>query len=162
MVVTIAWIVLLVLAALVLLLFELITPTFGMLAGLALAALVGAVWLTFGLSNVAGVVMIVAIVMGVPAYVLLLVKVLPRMPVGRKLFLGRRDKATGEGSPKTDAFQALVGKTGKTETMLRPAGMIRIDGQRISATAESGIIEKDQPVKIISAGTGNVVVRKVY
>lgn len=159
--VTIAWIVLLVLAALVLLLFEFITPTFGLLGGLALAVLVGAVWLTFTLSSTAGVVMIVAFVVGIPAYVLLLARVLPRLPVGKRLFLRTKAKATGEGSPRVDDFQAMVGKIGTTETMLRPIGMVRVDGQRISATTEGGAIEKDQKVKIISAGIGNVVVRKI-
>jgi len=53
-----------------------------------------------------------------------------------------------------------VGRTGMAETLLRPSGAIRVDGKRIIALSESGIITKGQPVKVVRAGGSNVIVRK--
>ena len=158
---TIALIVLLILAAMVLILFELLTPTFGPLAAMALAALVGAVWLAFTISPLTGLVLIAALLFGMPTYVVLLVRLLPRSAMGRRLFLGKTPRATADAAPEAPAVQALVGRTAVAETMLRPAGAIRVDGKRINAQAESGVIDKGQTVRIVAISMGNAVVRKV-
>jgi membrane-bound serine protease (ClpP class) len=158
---SIAFIVLLLLAGLVLVFFELLTPSFGLLAGLALAAFVGAVWLTFTLSALAGVVMIVTLLFGIPAYIVGLVRLLPQTAWGRKLFLSRVPDLTAAGTPAAGEHVGMVGRTAVTETMLRPAGAIRLDGRRVIAMSESGIIEKGARVKVIAADGTNVIVRRV-
>jgi membrane-bound ClpP family serine protease len=161
MVTTIALIVLLILAGLVLLLFELLTPTFGPLAAMGLAALVGAVWLGFTLSGPAGVILLIALLVFTPAYIVFLVRMLPRLPGSRKLFLEKVPTLTATGTPDAEALEGLVGKIGKAETLLRPSGAVRVEGRRLTAVAESGLIEKDATVKVIASSGMNVIVRRL-
>jgi len=156
---TIAIIIALIFAALVLLLLEILTPSFGVLAAMAIAALAAAVYFGFTIHSTLGVVMILAMLVGIPVYLVYLVKVLPKTPLGRRLFLRNRKASPGEGTPEAVHLLALVGKTGTAETLLRPSGSVRIDGQRVDAIAESGMIEKDTPVKVIRARGTDVIVR---
>ena len=63
--------------------------------------------------------------------------------------------------PGAQGTQRLVGMTGVAETLMRPAGAIRVAGDRVQAMAESGIIEKGAQVKVVAAGDQNIIVRLV-
>ncbi len=153
-------IVVLLLAALLLFAAEVCTPTFGLLAVAALGCLAGAVYVCFTLSAVLGVVLIVALIFFLPAYWVVMVKYLPRTPIGRLLQLTAKAKRAGEGTPEAGTQETLVGRTAVAETILRPSGAIRVEGRRIIATAETGFIQKGATVKIIKAVGMNVVVRE--
>jgi len=158
---SIALIVTLVIAGLVLLMLEILTPSFGLLAVSAVAALCGAVWMCYAIDGRLALAAVVVLLVGVPCYLVCLVRWLPTTALGQHLFLKRASHSEGEGVPDADEMQALVGRTGTAETLLRPSGAIRIDGKRIIALSESGIITKGQPVKVVRAGGSNVIVRKV-
>ncbi len=147
-------------AALLLFAAEVCTPTFGLLAVVGLGCLAGAVYLLFAVHQTAGIVAIVVLLFCVPAYIILLVKYLPKTAIGRLLQLRAQRKQAGEGTPEAAVQEPLVGRTAVTETMLRPSGAIRVDGKRIVATAQSGFIEKGASVEIIEAVGMNVVVRR--
>lgn len=153
-------IIVLVISGLAFLLLEIITPMFGVLVGLGLMALSGAVWLAFTVSQLMGMLMLFAMVIVIPAYLVLVVKFLPRSPLGRRMFLGKAPEATAAATPEAPRHEVLVGKEGVAETPLRPSGAIRIDGQRVIATAETDMIEPGDTVKVIRAHGSNVVVRK--
>ena len=158
---TLVLIVLLVLAGMVLFLLEVITPMFGLLAGLGVAALAAAVWQGFAAVHATfGWLLLLALIALMPVYVVWLVKWLPHSPVGRRLFLRKNVRVEpGEGTPEADENRALVGKTGVAETMLRPSGAVRIDGQRVIALSESGTIAKGSKVTVIRAPGTNIIVR---
>lgn len=158
---TILTIVALLAAAMVLFLLEICTPSFGLLAVMGIGALAAAGWLAFGINTVFGVILCIAMVIGAPVYAASLVKLLPKTPIGRRLFLRKARDASGEGTPRTDLYESLVGRTGTAETQLRPAGVIRVDGKRIDALAEGDIIEKGETVKIVKVSGPSPVVRKV-
>ena len=158
---TVGWIILLLLSTLVLIFFEILTPSFGIFTALALAAIGGAIWLAFAASTSLGVLVVAVVVVGLPAYVVLLVRLLPKLRISRNLFLGHRPKATAEAAPDAQRYESLVGRTGTAETMLRPVGAIRVDGERIPAQAESGLIDKGETVRVVAATMANVVVRRV-
>jgi membrane-bound serine protease (ClpP class) len=157
----IALIAALVVAGLLLFVLEICTPSFGLLAACALVTLGAAVWQGFVLSQTLGLVMIVALIVVVPFYLYLMVKLLPNTPLGRRLFLRSAAKGAGEGAPETEKHMSMVGKTGTTETLLRPSGAVRIDGQRVIAMAESGTIERGATVEVVRARGTDVVVRRV-
>jgi len=156
---TIAFIVLFLVVGFLLFLFELLTPSFGVFTALGLAAMVLAVYQAFTISPVLGIVLLVALIFTIPAYFILLIKLLPRSKFGGKLFLSKVPDAGGGAAPEAEKHDALVGKTGTVETQLRPSGAIRIEGQRVIAVAESGVIGKGQTVKVIRAKGTNVIVR---
>lgn len=55
----------------------------------------------------------------------------------------------------------LLGGTGVTLTQLRPSGMATINGQRVDVIAETGLIERGTPVKVVQVEGSRVVVRPV-
>lgn len=68
---------------------------------------------------------------------------------------------SGEGYISSDShYMEMIGQTGKTHTILRPAGKIMIDGQLFDAVAQSGYIDKDESVRIIKYENAQLVVRK--
>ncbi len=160
MVQTILLMAILVLAALAMIVAEICTPTFGALAAGALGLLVWACYLAFSLDSALGVGMVVALLLGLPVFVFYAVRILPRTGLGRHLALRQAQARPGGGTPENDWLSQLVGRSAQTETLLRPSGTIRVDGKRIVAQAESGLIDKGQTVRILKACGTYVVVRK--
>jgi len=153
----------LLIAGLVFLALEMMTPMFGLFITLGVGCLITAVVLAWvNISPVFGIVLIVAIVILVPMYMYFMARKLPNAPLSKHLFLGKMPEApAGAGTPEAAEHAELVGKSGVAETTLRPSGAIRIEGQRVIASAESGMIEQGTTVKVIGAAGMNVVVRAV-
>ncbi|NCC72421.1 MAG: nodulation protein NfeD [Sphingobacteriia bacterium] len=60
----------------------------------------------------------------------------------------------------SDDYMKMIGKEGIAKTVLRPAGKILIDDETYDATAESGFIEKGEPVKVVKYINAQLFVRK--
>jgi membrane-bound serine protease (ClpP class) len=158
----VALIVVLAVAALVLFLLEMFTPTFGVLTILGVLTMGVAAWLSFTyVSWILGAILVVAAMLAIPVYFVIMPKVLPETWLGRKLFLRREDKTRADGTPEAHEENALIGKSARAETTLRPSGAIRVEGVRRIARAEQGIIEKGAEVKVIGSDGINLVVRPV-
>jgi hypothetical protein len=54
----------------------------------------------------------------------------------------------------------LVGRIGRTVTVLNPAGMALIDGSRVHCQSEGMIIPEGTPVRVVSARHNHVTVRE--
>jgi len=158
---TIALIVVLVVAALVVTMLEILTPTFGVLVVIALGCLGTAIYFAWSLSATFGIVLLVATVVLMPVYLLFMIRWLPRTALGRALFLRRMPVEAGEGTPEAEDHDALIGKIGVAETNLRPSGAVRIDNTRVIALAESGMIDKGQQVQFVQSDGMNLIVRPV-
>jgi membrane-bound serine protease (ClpP class) len=154
-----AWIIGMLAAGAVLLMLEILTPTFGVLAMLAVVAFCVAVWACFLENMVLGFVVLIALMVAVPLYLIMLVKWLPKNPLSRGLFLQKAHEGEGEGVPDADSLQTLIGRNATTETPLRPAGMIRVNGRRLSALAEGDLIDAGQEVTIVRVNGSDVLVR---
>jgi membrane-bound serine protease (ClpP class) len=139
---------------------EILTPSFGLLAIGAIGTLVGAVWMGFSYASWLGWVMVVSAVVIGPMYVAFLVRLIPKTPLGKRLFLSKAPDATGQGTPEADTYDGMIGRTGLAATLLRPGGMVLIDSKRLPAHAETGVIEKDTPIVVVGADSMNLIVRK--
>ena len=53
-----------------------------------------------------------------------------------------------------------LGRSGLALTPLRPSGMIDVDGRRVEAMAESGLIGVGAVVTVVAVRSGRVVVRE--
>jgi len=158
---TLLLIIALVLIAMVLVVLEICTPTFGVVGLLTLGALAWAVYLAWGLSPLGGLIFLIALGLLMPAYIVAAIKILPRTSLGRRLYLRRAQAIPGEGTPEAEELTALIGRETTAETTLRPSGTIRVDGRRIVAQAEGGMIDRGQAVRIVRAAGNRVFVRKV-
>jgi membrane-bound serine protease (ClpP class) len=55
----------------------------------------------------------------------------------------------------------LIGKTGTADTVLRPSGMVKIEGMVYDAKSEYGFIDKGTPVKVVRTEAGQIYVVKL-
>lgn len=110
----------------------------------------------YGVSWAAGLFLFEAITGGVTAYVS--VKFVPHTATGRKMILSLDQTAQrASNAPASE----LVGREGVAQTLLRPSGMAVLDGKRLDVVAESGIIERGSPIKVVAVDGTRIVVRKV-
>lgn len=91
------------------------------------------------------------------AGLLLLFKVVPRARLLRpRLTVEAEITGTSGGG----AGEPLIGRTGRAEGALRPAGTVVVGGVHHSARAEHGVwIAAGEPVEVVGAGLGELVVR---
>lgn len=57
-------------------------------------------------------------------------------------------------------MQVLVGKSGRTLSVLRPAGIGDFDGVRLNVVTEGGYIDREKPIEIVSVDGSRIVVRE--
>jgi len=139
-------IVLLYLGGCVLLIFELFLPAHGLLGVVGLGVLIYALYETFAVSEVAGLLGLAALAVMLPVGLVVAVKNWHRMPVGRRI-LPPNPVLTGKDRMPVESIEPLVGRVGRSLTPLRPVGTCLFDGQRVECTAEHGMIEKDVEVQ---------------
>lgn len=144
---------------LVLVMAEVLFPSFGILSVLATGAFVGAVVLAFREDPDTGVTFVVAIALGVPVMVLVGMRLFPKSPMGKKMI------ARGlsfESRPAIDPRDLdLVGARGVAESNCRPSGVGRFDGRRVSIVTRGDWIENGQAVQVVEVRGNRVVVARV-
>lgn len=92
---------------------------------------------------------------------LLLLRWIPRLPFGRRLIL-ERGLSSSQGyasAPEGDA--RLLGKQGRASTVLRPAGIAEIDGQRVDVVSEGELVDAGQLIEVTRVDGNRIVVRQV-
>lgn len=67
---------------------------------------------------------------------------------------------TEEGYVSNENRLDLIGKTGVTQTAMRPSGVILVDNERIDAVSEGSFINKDKQIVIIKVEGSRIVVRE--
>lgn len=149
-------VVLLVIAGLVLIVAEVFFVSFGVIALMAGAALLSAVFVAFQESTTFGVSMVVVEAVAAPVVLGLAFKLLPRTPFGRQLILAGPDTPGSAGAADA-GLPGLLHKTGVTLSALRPAGFARIDGNKIDVVTRGEMLPADAAIVVVEI-TGNRVV----
>ncbi|HYL17286.1 MAG TPA: NfeD family protein [Burkholderiales bacterium] len=85
-------------------------------------------------------------------------KYFPRTKVGQHMILQETLQAA-HASPGASA--ELVGREGVAQTVLRPAGIAQVDGRRLDVVAESDMIERGSPIKVVGVEGSHIIVRKI-
>ena len=88
-------------------------------------------------------------------------KSLANTPAFNKLVLKTTMKSDNGYVSMEEEKLTLVGRNGKSVTVLRPSGKIEIDGKVYFASAESGFIDADTEVTIVSQQLNNLMVRRI-
>ena len=148
-----------VLLGMILIIVEVVLPGFG-LPGIGGIVLVGAgvvmVGMHFGSLTAVGTLLVIIAVLAV-----LVSWVLRQASRGggkrSDLFLQERDDLRTQ----QEDMKVLVGKSGTTTSVLRPAGIGDFDGVRLNVVTEGGFIEKDMPIEIVRVDGSRIVVRPV-
>jgi membrane-bound serine protease (ClpP class) len=126
----------------------------GALGGVSLFA---AVIVAFGISSTCGFYTLFGVLILTVLTVAVWIKFFPRSGIGRKMTLS----LDGSNFKSSASRQSLLGQVGTTVSQLRPAGYALIDGKRRDVVTEGGIVEPNQPVKVVKVEGNRIVVRKV-
>lgn len=126
----------------------------GAIGGIALiaAALVG--FQAFGIQG--GMLSSIAIIVLAGVCIVLWVKYFPKTRMGRHLTLQDDGK-----SFKAPDLKALAGKEGVALSTLRPAGIARIDGQRVDVVADGSWIDAGRAIRVVQVEGPRVMVREI-
>lgn len=120
---------------------------------------IGMIWVKSGYVT-ALVYASVALVFVIPMSIICLT-LLRDSSVGKSLILSASEKAEEGFQAAPQSLTALVGKSGKTVTPLRPAGVAMINGQRVDIVTQGEFIAPETEIEVILVEGSRVVVRSL-
>ena len=138
---------------------EVLFPSFGVLGVLATTCIVASVASAFAESSQLGFNFLIATAALVPAVILVGFKLLPHSPVAKHLVASGFSFEDGAGIDRRDL--ALVGEQGAVEAPLRPAGIARLAGRRVDVVTRGEMIDLGQRVRVIEVKGNRVVVAAI-
>ncbi|MGH8784750.1 MAG: NfeD family protein [Cupriavidus necator] len=144
-----------------------VIPGFGVTGALGIAAMLGALVLSMiGAGDSAAAILeaawrvvialLVALLTG-----LALLRFMPRLPFARRMIL-EADLGSGPAhgsAPESD--QHWLGKQGRALSVLRPAGIAEIDGERVDVVSDGALIEPGVRIEVTRVDGNRIVVRRV-
>jgi membrane-bound serine protease (ClpP class) len=151
----------------VLLAFEVfVTPGFGVLGALGLMTLLGGLGLslvgagaTWEVILLAAGRVVLALLLALAA-ALAILRLLPRLPFGRRLVLETEMAADAGYASAPEHDRHWLGKHGTAATPLRPAGLAHIDDERVDVVSEGEFINAGEPLEVIRVDGNRIVVRR--
>ncbi len=146
-------------AGAVLIVVEIYTPGMGVFGIGGILCILASFFLTLGGDMAALNLMAVSLVIAIGVF-LLIVKKLPSSRLWARLVLKDAETTTA-GFVSGDDYQGYLGRTGVVLTILRPAGVIDIDGTHLDVVSEGKFIVAGTKVKVVSVSGNRIVVRPV-
>ena len=155
---------LLLVIGLALLIAEVFIPSGGVILMMAVASLVGSVWFawsawwenypTYWWAYVGSLLVLVPAVLTGAFYVF------PRTAWGRRVLLEAPslEEVTGYAREEEELGR-LIGRRGKTLTMLNPGGLVIVDGKRYHAESQGILLDPGEEIEVIARKANRVVVR---
>lgn len=115
------------------------------------------------LANLVNLTLLFVLVLGLGA---VFWRILPKVPLFNRVLLAptppTRDPAGKDASSalgiETEDLTSLVGRTGTAATVLRPAGVVDIDGERVDVVTEGEFLEAGAAVRVVYVRGNRVVV----
>ncbi len=144
-------------AGAVLIVIEIFTPGMGLFGLGGIICILASFFLTLGGNLTALNLMAVSMVIAIGIF-LLIVKKLPTSRLWSRLILSDAE-TTNAGFVSSDDYQHYVGRTGVVLKILRPAGVIDIDGAHLDVVSEGQFVTVGNKVKVVSVSGNRIVVR---
>lgn len=142
---------------------EVFLATGGILFGLAIAALVLGVFMTFQASEdpTVGLATMTGVLIGAPILAAMVIRLARRTRFGTRLVLrAPSDDATLAAMPVNLELENLRGKFGRALSHLRPSGVADFNGKRVDVVAEGDMVQPGEMVRCLDIRAGIVVVRR--
>lgn len=157
------WAIALLLATLVLLFLEVLIPSGGLIFCAAMVCLIGSIWAAWdawwGSNSIYWWIYVASVCVLIPTSVGTAIYTWPYTPIGRKAEPPSEEEVTPYLEEQR-RLERLVGHVGEVITPLNPAGMVRVEGQRLHACSEGLLIPVGDTVRVLSVQGNRVVVRK--
>lgn len=145
-------------AALVLVFFEIILPG-GVLGVLGALCLLVATWFGYDAYGViGGVVVFFGTLFAMIVLVFVEFKLLAKTSLGQQFFL----KSSINGHTRAAvAEDSVIGKEGIALTRLNPSGKIAIEGKNYEAYSQDGFIDRDQAITVVAQDNFKLIIKKL-
>jgi membrane-bound ClpP family serine protease len=156
------WAVLLLMLGIGLAVMEVFFTSAGILAVLSAMSLLAAVVMGFYQGPLAGALILVGVVVGLPVVIVLAFQYWPKTAMGRRvLLMAPNSEDVLPDDPDKEMLKGLIGRTGRAKSKLLLSGVITIDGRTVDAVSESMPVEVGQTVRVVQVRGLRVVVRPV-
>ncbi len=156
------WAILLLVLGTALAVLEIFFPSAGILGFLSAVAVLAAVVMGFYHDPVAGILILLGAVVGLPAAIVLGFKYWPKTAMGRRILLmAPTSEDVLPDDPEKEVLKNLIGRVGRAKSKLLLSGVITIDGRTVDAVSESMPIEVGQAVRVVQVRGHGVVVRPI-
>jgi membrane-bound ClpP family serine protease len=147
------------LLGLVLFVVDLMIPTGGILIAVTCMLGLAAIAAAFMHSSTAGISMIIATFLAIPAAMWVFIEYWPKTPLGKRVIVTpelAQDYVWADA--KDFDPKSLVGTSGVVINELLPSGLIEIEGRRFEAFSETGPIESGKSVRVVGLDVGRLIV----
>lgn len=144
--------------AIVLFIADLIVPSHALFTALGAVSLLVAIGCVFTMNPGTGLLLLILAIIVSPLAGILLLKLWPATPAGRKLILPDTSNQLAT-SPSPTAPTLKPGDSGTTLTSLRPLGMAQFNETRVEVFSDRGILPPNTPIVIVSLDQQRPVVR---
>ena len=156
------WAVLLLVLGTGLAVLEIFFPSAGILAFLSAASLVAAIIMGFSQGPIAGLLILLGVIVGLPTVIVLGFKYWPKTAMGRRVLLTPpQSEDVLPNDPERKSLKDLIGHIGRAKSKMLLSGVITIDGRTVDAVSESLPIEAGQAVRVVQVRGHGVVVRPI-
>lgn len=151
--------ILLFIGGIVLLIVELYVPGFGFFGIAGLGSILASFFLTLGGDLPA----LTSMTLSLAAAIIIFLFIVKRLPTSKlwKHVVLQDAETTQQGFTSAADHSRYIGKTGKTLTQLRPAGIIEIDGVRLDVVSEGQFVPVGVAVRVIAIEGGRIAVHPV-
>ena len=147
-------------AGMVLLMIELFVPGFGIFGGLGLVALM--LCIVFQAQTfLEGLILFLGVGAIVVALSFVAARSLKRGWLYRSSLVLKDTAQKEEGYVSNDDYSSLVGKTGRSLTPLRPAGIAEFDGQKADVITEGEFIPSHSRVEVARVIGARIIVKQL-
>lgn len=144
--------------ALLLLLAEAFVPSAGLIGVLAVGFLCVSLYLAFATTAHGWAFVIVAGVL-LPATLAVAIQLWPHTPLAKYLFLKPPEPSDLITESHGALLDHLVGQLARTQTPLRPTGIVDLEGRRLEGLSEEGMIPAKTLVRVVKVRGGRLIVR---
>ncbi|TWT68056.1 NfeD family protein [Crateriforma conspicua] len=148
----------------VLLVLEFLVPSGGLIGVAAVASAVACLVTAFSHSVFLGTVYSLVIMASTPVVLMLVIKLWPHTPIGRRILNRRPGQADPEPPQKVTesgvAYPDLIGRSGDALTDLLPSGRARIGIDALDVTCLDGPVDAGKAVHVVDISGGRIRVRR--
>lgn len=142
-----------------LILIELFVPGFGFWGISGISCILVSLFLTLGSDTAALSLLAISLVVAILIFVLI-IKFLPSSQLWSKMIL--KDSETKlDGFSSSNDYSNYMGKEGIVLTLLRPAGLVDIDGVQLDVISEGQYVEPGTRIKVVSVSGSRILVKRV-
>lgn len=146
-------------AGIILLLIEMFIPGFGIFGGLGLLCFVLCVVFTAN-SFESALLMILIIVAILVLFALIFARSLKKGFLYKSSIVLKHTEEKSDGFVSNADYSRLIGKTGRSATILRPAGIAVFNGEKVDVVTDGEFIQQGISVEVYEVSGRRVIVRR--